>query len=173
MPRRLAGYALVVVAALAATPALAQKPTSSPFDEPTPAERVRLGELLDVVRHAQRVEALPVEVVGEGLSSMGKVVERPVAVDAATGRRLGRILLRHDWDRGSMSACMFEPGVAFRFRHGDRTAQVQICFKCGEMAIDGVSGQLGNKQKLGDAARRDWRRAAQKAFPAGDFQSLP
>jgi hypothetical protein len=172
MRKLLAGVA-VVVAALAATPALAQKPKSTVFEEPTAAERVRLSELLDIVRRADRVEALPIEVTGVGLSSEGTVVERPVTVDAAAGRKLGRMLLRHDWDRGSMRACMFEPGVAFRFHHGDRTAQIQICFRCGEMALDGVSGQLGNKQMLGDADRKAWRRAAQKAFPDGDFQSLP
>src|SRR5688500_13068339 len=171
MRSQLAGVVLVVTT-LAATTAIAQKPKASAFDEPTPAQRARLKQLLDVVRRADRVEALPIELSGEGLVTMGKVAERPVAMDDVTGRKLRGILLRHDWDRGSMSACMFEPGVAFRFRHGERTAQVQICFRCGEMALDGLAGQLGNKQRIGDVERTAWRRAAQKAFPKGDFQSL-
>jgi hypothetical protein len=61
MRNLLAGLA-VVAAGLAATPVLAQKPKSSAFEEPTAAERARLRELLDVVRRADRVEALPIEV---------------------------------------------------------------------------------------------------------------
>jgi hypothetical protein len=40
------------------------------------------------------------------------------------------------------------------------------------MALDGVTGILGNKQALGDAERKTLQRAARKAFPLQDFRPL-
>jgi hypothetical protein len=161
------------VAALAATPALAREPKSPVFDEPTAAERARLRELLDVIRQADRVVALPVVGAGTGLSLAWAVAEKPVAVPLESGRSLGRRLVRHDWDRMSVKACGFQPGVAFRFYDGARSAQVLVCFGCGEMSLDGVDGPLGNKKMLDYADLEAWRRAAKKAFPKEDFSSLP
>jgi hypothetical protein len=73
----------------------------------------------------------------------------------------------------SVKACGFQPGVAFRFYRGTGSAQVLICFACAEMALYGLGGALGNKKMLGDADLEAWRSAARKAFPAGDFRSLP
>lgn len=64
-------------------------------------------------------------------------------------------------------------GVAFRFYSGARSTQVLICFSCGEMALDGIEGPLGNKKMLDDGDLEAWRGAAQQAFPAEDFRSLP
>jgi hypothetical protein len=143
-------------------------------EEPVPAaERQRLRELLDVVQHADRVVALPIVAAGPALSMATAVAEKPVKVDLATGRSLGRRLVRHHWETMSVKACGFQPGVAFRFYQGNRSAQVLVCFSCGEMALDGISGIYGDKKMLDDADLEAWRRAAQKAFPGGEFRSLP
>jgi hypothetical protein len=98
-----------------------------------------------------------------------KVDEEPVAV----GRSLGRWLVRYDRGRMSAKACRFQPGVAFHFYQGDRSSQGQICFTCGEMALDGIEGIYGDKKMLSDADSDAWRRAARKAFPDKDFVELP
>lgn len=170
MRSQLAGVALIA-AALAATTAMAQQPGSA-FDPPTAEERVNLRQLLAIVRHADRVVALPVVGTGTGLSIEWAVAEKPVEVALSTGRALGRRLLGHPWERMSVKACPFQPGVAFRFYRGVRSTQVLICFSCGEMALDGLGGALGNKKMLGDAELEAWRRAARQAFPNEDFGSL-
>ena len=171
MPSALRMYAASILM-LAATSAAAQD-LPKVQEEPIPvAERQRLRELLDIVAHADRVVALPVKATsGEGLSTKYDVVEKPVKVDLETGRSLGRRLVRYDWDSWSAMACMFQPAVAFRFYQGDRSAQVQICFTCGEMARrDG--GPLRQQEDAPKAAR-PWRRAARKALPDEVSSSSP
>jgi hypothetical protein len=170
---RILAVCAVPLVVLAATMASAQGPPY-PKGEPIPeAETRQLRTLLDIVRHADRVEALPVTATaGEGLSAKYDVVEKPVLVDAATGRSLGRLLTRYDWTGWSPSACMFDPAVAFRFHKGGRAAQVRICFVCGEMALDGIAGRFGQKKMI-RSGRESWRRAAQKAFPNERFTELP
>ena len=124
-----------------------------------------LALVIDVVRHAERVEALRVEIRGTGLSSTSHVVEKPVPLDAATGRALGRVLLDYGWTRWSPSGCMFDPAAAFRFRRGTEATVVKICFECGEMALDGIEGRFSEKKILGHRERQAWLRAAKKAFP--------
>jgi hypothetical protein len=151
----------------AATAAGAQDPDT----RITAAQRKQLAAMLDVVRSADRVEALPIRGEGAGLSATFTVVETPVPVDGATGRALGGLLLRHDWTRWSPMACIFDPGVAFRFRRGGEAVVVQVCFMCGEMALDGIEGALGRKKALEPSERRTLLRAAGKAFP-GKFDGF-
>lgn len=150
---------LIVVGA--AIPAGAQDPDT----KVTAAQRKQLAAMLDTLRNAERVEALPIRGEGEGLSATFTVVEEPVPVDGATGRTLGRMLAAHDWSRWSPMACIFDPGVAFRFRRGSEAVVVEVCFMCGEMALDGIEGPLGRKKVLEPRERRALLRAAQRAFP--------
>jgi hypothetical protein len=153
-------------------PAAAQTPPKLE-EEPIPAaERIRLRELLDIARKPDRVVALPMEPVGGPFSLASAVAEKPVKVDLATGRSLGRRLVRHDWGRMSVRGCLFQPAVAFRFYQGEHSTQVLICFSCGEMALDGIPGLYGDKKMLADADLEAWRSAAQKAFPTERFNSL-
>lgn len=161
---RLVTWTVVIGLAMAA-PAAAQGPPYGPDDVIPEGQRQQLAALLDVVRHADRVEALPVAIEGVGLSSTARIVEEPVAVDTASGRSLGRRLVAYDWTRWSPSACMFNPAVAFRFRRGAEATVVQICFECGEMALDGIEGRFSEKKILSASDRRAWLRAAKKAFP--------
>jgi hypothetical protein len=162
---QLAGWAMCVALLAAAVPAAAQGPPYGPQDVIPAAERKQLAVLLDTVRNAERVEAMPVEIVGEGLSSTSRVVDKPVAVNAVTGRALGRILTRYDWTSWSPSACMFDPALAFRFTRGRTSTVVEVCFMCGEMALRDVRGRFAEKKMLSFAGRNAFLRAAKKAFP--------
>jgi hypothetical protein len=159
--------ALIVVPVVlgVGSPVLAQGPPYGPEDRIPAAQQKQLVAMLDVVRNAQRFEALPVAIEGIGLSSTSHAVEKPVAVDAATGRALARILTRYDWTSWSASACMFDPAVAFRFTRGAQSTIVKVCFMCGEMALDGIEGRFSEKKGLSFAARNAFLRAAKKAFP--------
>ena len=159
------GVLVFLMAFVAAVPAAAQGPPYGPEDKIPASQQKQLAAMLGIVRNAERVEALPVEIEGVGLSSTSRVVEKPVAVDAATGRALGRVLTRYDWTSWSPSACMFDPGVAFRFTRGAQSTVVQVCFMCGEMALDGIDGRYSEKKILSFAARNAFLRAAKKAFP--------
>jgi hypothetical protein len=46
-----------------------------------------------VIREADRVEVLPVDIVGAGISSTHQVLERPVSLDPATVRDLRRRII--------------------------------------------------------------------------------
>jgi hypothetical protein len=164
--RRSMRHTALALAALAAcwTPAAAQGPPYVREEIPA-AEKKQLAALLDVVRNAERVDALPVGQIGEGLSSTAKVEEKPVLVAPATGRGLGRILTRYEWTSWSPMACMFQPGVAFRFTRGKQSTTVLVCFMCGEMALEDIDGRLGQKKKLDDDEHNAFLRAAKKAFP--------
>jgi hypothetical protein len=133
-------------------------------DQAVERSRQGLTASMRVVDEAERVEALPVTMVGMGLSSTPHIEERPVRLDAKTGRALADVLAAYDWDGGSPMACMFQPAVAFRFHHGGRSTQVLICFECGEMVLDGLGGPLGGKKLLG-RDRKIWLQAAKQAFP--------
>jgi hypothetical protein len=145
--------------------AAAQGQPGGPDDKVTAGQRKQLAAMLDTVRNAERVEALPMGAEGTGLDSMARVIEKPVPVDAAAGRALGRVLTQYDWTRWSPMACMFQPAVAFRFRRGAEAAIVQVCFLCGEMALDGMPGPFGDKKILDPRDRNAFLRAAKKAFP--------
>lgn len=77
---------------------------------------------------------------------------------------MSRLLAKYDWTSWSPMACLFQPGVAFRFRRGSEATVVQVCFMCGEMALDGIRGPLGRKKALHPAERNAFLRAAKKAF---------
>ena len=146
-------------------PAAAQGPPYGPEDKIPASQQTQLAALLDTVRHADRVEALPVEIIGAGLSSTSRAVDKPVPVKAETGRALGRVLTGYDWTSWSPSACMFDPAVAFRFTRGAQSTVVKVCFQCGEMALDGIEGRFAEKKILSFEARNAFLRAAKRAFP--------
>ena len=159
------GVLVFLIAFGATVSAAPQGPPYGPSDKIPPSQQKQLAAMLDIVRNAEWVEALPVAVEGMGLASTGRPVERPVPVNAATGRALGRVLTGYDWTSWSASACMFEPGIAFRFTRGTQSTVVQVCFMCGEMALDGIDGRYAEKKMLSFSARNAFLRAAKKAFP--------
>jgi hypothetical protein len=126
------------------------------------------------LREPDRVEALPVWIIGDGLASTFRVVEKPAALDAQTMRNLRRTLLDTDAYSGGVSACMFTPAVALRFYKGAEPVQVVICFMCGELIFQDAAGRdLSGRLMIGEA-RTQLLAAARKAFPKNQaLQVLP
>jgi len=153
----------LMLAGLSIAPASAQGPPYGPEDVIPEAEKRQLSAMLDVVRGAERVEALPVKT--EDMALVGHVVEEPMPVDPVTGRALGKLIARYDWTRWSAMGCMFQPAVAFRFRRGNDSTMVEVCFECGEMALSGMAGRFGDRKLLDSGERKAFLRAAKKAFP--------
>jgi hypothetical protein len=116
------------------------------------------------LREPDRIEVLPVRIIGQGLSSTYRVVEKPVAVDAQAMGKLRKTLLDTD-SYGGFTACMFDPGVAFRFYKGTQSVQAVFCFMCGEVIFEDASGRNLSDRMWFAAARTEVLAAARKAFP--------
>jgi hypothetical protein len=101
------------------------------------------------VREAERIEILPIDTEGEGLSSTYRVQERPVALDSSTVRELRRAILKPESYRGGPLACMFQPGLALRFHKGDDWVQALVCFSCDELIFERTGQESGWQDKLG------------------------
>jgi hypothetical protein len=125
------------------------------------------------LREPDRVEALPVQIIGAGLSSTFRVVEKPVALDAQTMGGLRKALLNTQ-SYGGFTACMFTPGVALRFHKGAQSVQAVICFMCGEVIFQDAAGRdLSSRLTIGEA-RKPLLAAARKAFPKDEvLRELP
>ena len=59
-------------------------------------------------------------------------------LDKEFGARLSAVLLddgTYNWhdDTPGRTKCIFEPGLAYRFRQGKESASVVVCFKCSEV----------------------------------------
>jgi hypothetical protein len=116
------------------------------------------------LREPDRVEALPVRIIGQGLSSTFSVVEKPVALDTQTMRGLRKTLLNTQ-SYGGFNACMFTPGVALRFHKDTESVQAVICFMCGEVIFQDAAGRdLSSRLTIGEA-RKPLLAGARKAFP--------
>jgi hypothetical protein len=117
------------------------------------------------LREPDRAEALPVQIAGAGLSSDYRVVERPVALGPKTMQGLRKTFLNED-AFGGMTACMFDPAVAFRFYKGTKSVQVLVCFMCGEVVFENADGRgLTRKMVMSREARTQLLAAARRAFP--------
>ena len=144
------------------------------FDEAKGLEfsRWELDHLLHVIDEADRVEALPVSTIDDGLGAKSHVDERPVIVDATSSEPLAQLLTGFDWSTSPSDACAFTPAVAFRFHRDDEAAQVRVSFECGEMVLDGPDAPVGGRRRLTASQRRAFLLAARKAFP-GKFDLVP
>jgi hypothetical protein len=100
------------------------------------------------VREAERVDALPVNSEGEGLSSTYRVQERPVTLDSSAARELRQAILKPESYRGGPLACMFQPGLALRFYKGEDRVQALVCFSCDELIFEHAGQESGWQDKL-------------------------
>jgi hypothetical protein len=127
--------------------------------------RLFASAALAPMRAPDRVEALPMRAEGMGLSSTYHVVEKPVALGPKTAQRVSATLLDKDSYEGGISACMFDPGITFRFHKGTESVQAQVCFMCGEVIFETVAGRsLSRRLTLGEG-RAPLLAAARRAFP--------
>ena len=123
-----------------------------------------------VVRDAERVEALPVEETGMGLSATHRVVERPVPLDPATARDMRRTVLTTKSYVGGPMACGFQPGLAVRFHKGRDSVQVLVCFLCRELVFERPGGEwLGGKLTFSKTVQARLLAVGKKAFPASPW----
>jgi hypothetical protein len=129
---------------------------------------------LAVVREAERIEALPVETIGTGLSSTFKVMERPVALDPATMREVRDRVVRTRSYLGGGTACMFQPGLALRFHKNRDSVQMLVCFLCHELRFEEGSGRAIGDKMLFDENVMHLLAVARKTFPdRPEFRVLP
>lgn len=123
-----------------------------------------LSSLLPL-RSPDKVVALPVTMIGDGLSAQTRVEERPVQLDGQEAQKVGAALASEDSYAGGVSACLFEPAVAFRFQRGPSGVQALVCFRCSELIFEDEAGrQRSGRMRLG-ANRSVLLAAAKRAFP--------
>lgn len=119
------------------------------------------------VRQAERVEALPVDMVGGGISATHQVVERPVSLDPKAMRDVGETVGNLKSYLGGSSACLFQPALALRFHKGRDSVQALVCFDCDELVFEDAGGRpLGDSLMFNRRARARLLAVARKAFPA-------
>ena len=120
-----------------------------------------------IVRDAERVEALPVEETGMGLSATHRVVERPVLLNPATARDMRKTVLSTKSYVGGPMACGFQPGLAIRFHKGRDSVQVLVCFLCRELVFEKPGGEwLDGKLTFSKTVQARLLAVGKKAFPA-------
>jgi hypothetical protein len=162
----------VMLGVMLASQAQAQEPLVNTLEN----SRTELSSFLNslgAVRASERVEALPVKMVGEGLSSESVVEELPTVLAPSVGAKLASTLLSVNSYAGGMSACLFNPAVAFRFRQGTRAVQALVCFQCSELVFEEPGGRaLSGRMRLGKG-RPVLLAEAKRAFPQNrELQSL-
>jgi hypothetical protein len=116
------------------------------------------------LREPDRLEALPVRIMGDGLSSTFRTIEKPVALDADTMGDVRKALLDRK-SYGGMTACMFTPALALRFHKGPQSVQVVLCFACGEFIFQDAAGRDLTRKMIMGEDRTLLLAAARKAFP--------
>ncbi len=81
---RLRLFPFVGLVAVSSLGLMSERPPDDARRETQALDRLFAAPTFAVVRDAERVDALPVEMRGEGLSGIPQVVERPVPLDRAT-----------------------------------------------------------------------------------------
>ena len=129
------------------------------------AEIEQLFDSLVAVRIPDSVEALPMIRVGSGKSAKHVVDDRPVRLTRANAQAASGTLLAVDSYLRAMSACMFSPAVAFRFRSQDEVILALVSFECSEVIFEEPAGRrLSGRLKLG-AGRGPLLAIAKSAWP--------
>jgi hypothetical protein len=160
-----AALALVLALVLATRASAAQESTLVNTLENSRGELHKFLATLLAVKEPDQGEALPVVLEGEGLSMTYHVVEKPVILPPRTVVNLSRTLLSVDAYYAGMSACLFDPAVAFRFKKGAHVVQALICFRCSELVFeDGHGRALSGRFRL-DSGRSVLLKASKEAFP--------
>ena len=158
--------ALAMAAPIAAWPAAADDELALVNTLDSSAEELEaFFASLQAVSAPDSVEVLTVAMSGTGLIARPAVGEPPVALDEAAARELTDTLLRVDSYRASMSACLFQPAVAFRFHSAAGTVEVPVCFECNELIFREPEGKPLSGRFLLGKGRAPLLAIAKKAFP--------
>lgn len=99
----------------------------------------------DVMRSATKVEVHRLDVPEKRDSNYWSWPTKtgPVALDAATSKRLVDLLLdEKSYEWGSPKACLPEPGVKITMTDGKRKVSILICFDCVDLFIRAPDGKV-------------------------------
>ena len=108
-------------------------------------------------------DKVPVDAESLQLPGVFRVRKSPITLRSADAAKLRAVLKRPSSYSSLVSACMFEPGVAFTFPVRD-DLMLLICFKCREVAF--VKGtQVLSKLSLSNGGRQGLWEASTKVFP--------
>ena len=165
-------FSSLLIGAFVALASPAQEPTAVNTLDNSHAELASFLSSLGL-QSADRVDILPVTMVGQGLSSKPLVEDHPVQLDRQSAQTVAVALANADSFSGGMSACLFEPAVAFRFRRGTNVVQALVCFRCSELIFEDTAGrQRSGRMRLG-SNRSILLAAARRAFPQNpDLRAL-
>lgn len=72
------------------------------------------------------------------------IMSGPVPVSKKAARSLSELLLNPDsFPEPSPTLCPFSPAVGLRFKRGDASVDVLVCFNCTELAVSAGSHEAG------------------------------
>lgn len=172
MARRLLRIlALALVIGVAAPTARTDEPTRlvNTLDN-SAVEIEALFASLTTVQNPEVVELLPVVITRQDKWPVHAVGDHPVRLTQTNAQALSRTLLTVDSYLQAMSACLFVPEVAFRFRANHEVVLAFVSFECGEVVFEDSAGrQLSGRLKLG-TGRAPLLAVARAAWP--DNQEL-
>ena len=136
----------------------------------SPAASREEGRLADdavaILSHAEKVETFrlltgregKVSNPGDALPKIQKyyaVVATGPTLGPEFGSRLAGVFLSPGANRYSPSACIFDPGVAFRVWRGERYADLLVCFNCNVWSLEPPAGTADDDP--GDVRGKDLR----------------
>lgn len=175
MLRRFAVLALTALLLAAGCRRTAPVSTQPDAPEVTPRVAALLGgtttaDLLLRADDATTVQAYRIDGMSQMTKSDGPkihgftILSGPVDVPPAAFARVADVLQSDGtylWDVAK--ACEFVPGVALRYRRGETTGDVLICFSCDEIEIRDGAGHRGHEDV--DPRRADLVAVAKALFP--------
>jgi hypothetical protein len=122
---------------------------------------------LEPVRSPDRVESLGVRGLVEpsdhtisptvsNLPGRFAILPGAIAVEPGLAADVSRIVLDPASYDAFDKACIFQPGVAFRYWKGDKAVDLLICFHCTDLAFQvvGAPEALGGKMSFGPGRLR-------------------
>ena len=84
----------------------------------------------------------------------------------SAAREIGKALMSAVSYYGGMSACMFQPGIALRFRGASDSVQALVCFLCDELVFEQPGGRaLSDRLMFKPSLRTASPRSLARRFP--------
>jgi hypothetical protein len=140
-------------------------------------ERMVGSDVIAIISNSDEVETFridpesiwkPEKKALEGMRIDGfLVISNGKTQDSAFAAKLRAILLQDETYKKPSAKC-FDPGVAYRFKHGERSADVAICFMCNDM-----DSQPNRKHNTTGDQLADFTREARAALLALTKEAFP
>ena len=145
--------------------ALLESKSLTPLRTSTAVQAARVDNFL-----APR-DKVPADAESLDLPGVFRVRRRPSPVASGDAEKLRAVLRRPSSYSSVVSACIFEPGVAFTFP-SRQDLMILVCFKCREVAFVKDRETL-SKLSLTDAGERGLWEASTRVFPELLTVTLP